>query len=355
MSKCFINGMGCVSGQETSGSSFLESIKDYSDSSVIYAIKPDYKAFIPPAAIRRMSTGVKNSVVASSIALKEAGVNELQGIITGTGMGCIQDSEKFLGNLIDYDEEYLTPTSFIQSTHNTVAGQIALNLKSKAYNFTYVHVGSSFQSALLDGLMQVTEDDKDNILVGGVDEIADHSLMLFQLIGLYKKEGEETYNIFDSKTKGGVLGEGAAFFVLGKEEESNSYAELIDVTVKNCIEEDQLNGFVSQFLASHNTKMEDIDVLILGNNGDVEHDHYYTEMEALFPSSDAVFYKHLFGEFHTVPAISVWIAAKILKLQTIPNELYRSGEKFQKKAMKKVLIYNQFRGKDHSLILLQNV
>lgn len=355
MNKCFINGIGCVSGQESLDADFLESIKDYSNSSLITAVRPDYKSFISPAAIRRMSTGVKNSIVASTLAMKDADVNALQGIITGTGMGCIQDSEKFLGNLISFDEEYLTPTSFIQSTHNTVAGQIALNLKSKAYNFTYVHVGSSFQSALLDGLMQVTDDNKDNILVGGVDEIGAHSLMLFRLIGLYKKEGEETYDIFKSKTKGGVSGEGAAFFVLGNEKKSNSYAELIDVSVRNSIEKEQLNDFVSQFLAFHDTKIEDIDALMLGNNGDVEYDDYYTEMESLFPTSEPIFFKHLFGEFHTAPAISVWLSAKILKQQTIPNVLYRVGEKFKKRPIKKVLIYNQFRGKGHSLILLENV
>lgn len=347
--------MGCVSGQETIDTGFLESIKDYSNSPLITALRPDYKSFIPPAAIRRMSTGVKNSTVASAIALKEANVDELHGIITGTGMGCIQDSEKFLGNLINHDEEYLTPTSFIQSTHNTVAGQIALNLKSKAYNFTYVHVGSSFQSALLDGLMQITGDNKDNILVGGVDEIGKHSLMLFRLIEIYKDEGEETYNIFKSKTRGGVSGEGAAFFVLGNKKRPNSYAELVDVTVRNTIEKDQLNAFVSHFLKSQDMKIEDIDVLMLGNNGDIDYDHYYTEMESFFPLSEPIFYKHLFGEFHTAPAISVWLGSKILKQQTIPSVMFKNGKEFEKKPLKNVLIYNQFRGKDHSLILLKNV
>ncbi len=347
--------MGCVSGQETLETGFLETITDYSNTSLIRVIQPDYKAFIPPVAIRRMSTGVKNSTVASAVALKEADVNELQGIITGTGMGCIQDSEKFLDKLINYDEEYLTPISFIQSTHNTVAGQIALNLKSKAYNYTYVHVGSSFQSALLDGLMQVTESNNDKILVGGVDEIGEHSLMLFKLIGLYKKKEEPTYDIFKSQTGGGVAGEGAAFFVLEKDKKPNSYAELIDVTVRNRVNKEDLNAFVSHFLDAHNTTIQDIDVLMLGNNGDVNFDHYYTEMASFFPSSETIFYKHLFGEFHTVPAISVWLSANILKQQSIPDVLYREGKSSKNKPIKKVLIYNQFRGKGHSLILLENV
>ena len=49
----------------------------------------------------------------------------------------------------------LTPTSFIQSTHNTVGGQIALELQCKGYNFTYVHGSNSFESALLDAKLQL--------------------------------------------------------------------------------------------------------------------------------------------------------------------------------------------------------
>ena len=49
-------------------------------------------------------------------------------IITGTGLGCLEDTEKFLTAMVTNKEEFLTPTSFIQSTHNTVSAQIALLL-----------------------------------------------------------------------------------------------------------------------------------------------------------------------------------------------------------------------------------
>jgi NAD(P)H-hydrate repair Nnr-like enzyme with NAD(P)H-hydrate dehydratase domain len=60
--------------------------------------------------IRRMSKTVKMSSVASQYALKEAGIENPDAIIVGTGMGCSQDSEKFLKNVIDNHEEFLTPT-----------------------------------------------------------------------------------------------------------------------------------------------------------------------------------------------------------------------------------------------------
>lgn|SRR5690554_2049631 len=354
MEKCFINGLGCVSGQETIQNDFLKSPIDHSNAFLIQAQKPDYKSFIPPAAIRRMSSGVKNSIVASACAMKEAEVEEVDGIITGTGMGCIQDSEKFLSKLIEYNEEYLTPTPFIQSTHNTVAGQIALNLKSKTYNFTYVHAGNSFQSALLDGMMKVQENSKKNILVGGVDEIGDHSLMLFRLVNINKKEGQ-TANVFNPKTLGAVMGEAAVFFVLGKEKKENTYAELVDVDMMNEVEENKVENYISQFLKKHQLSNEDIDAVILGNNGDTNFDNYYTEAENVFLNSEKVYFKHLFGEFHASPSIGLWVAAQIIKQQQVPEVLYKNVPSTKKKRYNNVLIYTQYRGKDHSLMLLKNV
>lgn len=354
MEKCFINGLGCVSSQETINDDFLKSPIDYSDAFLIPALKPDYKSFIPPAAIRRMSNGVKNSVVASAYAMKEANVTEVDGIITGTGMGCIQDSEKFLSKLIEYNEEYLTPTPFIQSTHNTVAGQIALNLKSKAYNFTYVHAGNSFQSALLDGMMKVQLDNKNSVLVGGVDEIGDHSLMLFRLVNIYKKEDEKN-DIFYPQTPGAVMGEGATFFVLGNEKQNNTSAELLDVDMLSKVEDDNVPNYINQFLEKHNLVHDDIDAIILGNNGDVKFDHLYTKAEENFETAEKVYFKHLFGDFHASPSIALWIASNIIKKQHIPEVLYRNIPRERKSSYKKVLIYTHYRGQDHSLILLSNV
>lgn len=354
MRKCFINGLGCVSSQETIDNDFLKSPIDYSDASLVPALKPDYKAFIPPAFIRRMSTGVKNSIVASTLAMREADVSELDGIITGTGMGCIQDSEKFLDKLIEYNEEYLTPTPFIQSTHNTVAGQIALGLGSKTYNFTYVHAGNSFQSALLDGMMKIQEDDKKNVLVGGVDEIGDHSLMLFRLVEICKKEGEIA-NVFNPQTPGSIMGEAASFFVLGNEKKGNTYAELVDVDMRNSLEKSEVSNYITQFLKRHNLSTKDIDAVILGNNGDVNFDQYYTEAQATLKSSDKLFFKHLFGESHTSSSVGLWVAAQVLKKQSVPDVLYQTVPEVRKSAYRNVLLYNQYRGTDHSLKLLRNV
>src|SRR5690606_39813906 len=71
---------------------------------------PIYKAFIPPAAIRRMAKGIKMGVATSVQALQKAELKQVDAIITGTGMGCSLDSEKFLKSILDNNEQFLTPT-----------------------------------------------------------------------------------------------------------------------------------------------------------------------------------------------------------------------------------------------------
>lgn len=354
MKRCFINGVGCVSTQATTEENFLDNPVDYANEHRTNVIRPDYRAFIPPAAIRRMGSSVRNSVVASSLALQEAGEKDIDAIITGTGLGCIGDSEKFLNKLLDDDEQYLTPTSFIQSTHNTVAGQIALGLNCKSYNVTYVNAGVSFPSALLDGLMKI-QTGKNRVLVGGMDELSTYTNRLYELISHYKKEGKAPGNILKERTEGCVASEGAAFFVLENEKKSNSYGELLDVFYLNKLEESELESFVESFLKRNGLSIEDLDLMVLGNNGDKHFDHYYDEVEKFTPSNPKVFYKHLFGEFMSSPAVGLWTAAKILKEQNVPEVLFRDVPETPVQNPKYILLYNQYRGKDHSLTLVRNV
>ena len=148
MKKVFVNGCGVISAQKTfDNKEFLKEITTY-NAKVLPVVNPVYKDYISGGAARRMALGVKMGVVASNIAMQEAQLKNVDAIITGTGMGCLLDSEKFLSKLIDNNEQFLTPTSFIQSTHNTVGGQIALGIQCKGYNFTYVHSSVSFESSL---------------------------------------------------------------------------------------------------------------------------------------------------------------------------------------------------------------
>ncbi|WP_339610663.1 beta-ketoacyl synthase N-terminal-like domain-containing protein [uncultured Planktosalinus sp.] len=352
MKKCYINGIGCISAQNTFDGGFLDEVELNTTDVIFSAKNPDYKAFISPGAIRRMAKGVKMGIAASQYALKEAGVVNPDAIITGTGMGCLQDSEKFLKAIIANQEQYLTPTSFIQSTHNTVGAQIALNLQCKGYNFTYVNGPISFESALLDALLQIETGETATILAGGVDETSSHTLSLYELIGLIKKKHQGPFDVLDPKTPGAVFSEGAGFFVLENQKKSTSYAILEAVETHNALKKSEVALFIDQFLRNNNLKAHDIDLIVLGNNGDVAFDGYYDEAETLFPNTSQLYYKHLCGEYNTATTFGLWTALQILKKQEIP-QIFQKNQ-LTKHPINRVLLYNQYRGKDHSLTLLNH-
>ncbi|NMR35111.1 3-oxoacyl-ACP synthase [Chryseobacterium aquaticum] len=351
MSVVYINSAACISVQDTLSENFSEHLKPENSTQVLKAIEPNYKEFIPPAMIRRMSKTVKMSSVASTLALKEAGIEKPDSIIVGTGMGCSQDSEKFLKNVLENNEEFLTPTFFIQSTHNTVAGQIALGLQCHGYNFTYVNTSSALEFSLLDAKLQILDGEADNVLVGSTDEKTDRIMELYQLSNSIKKEENLPSDYLNSKTEGVIWGEGSSFFVLGKEKTENSYAQLKDIQITNKLESNETEKFIREFLVKNNLKNEEIDAVILGFSGDSKSDIYYKKASEIFQNSSLLYYKHLSGEFNTASGFSTFMACQILKNQEIPKVMMINDIK--KDEIKNVVLYNHLKGDDHSLILLE--
>ncbi|WP_293893367.1 beta-ketoacyl synthase N-terminal-like domain-containing protein [Flavobacterium sp.] len=351
MKKTYINGVGCISAQKTFDTFFLEEAVWNKTASILPLKIPIYKDFISPVAIRRMAKGVKNGVVASTLALREAKLETIDAIITGTGMGCMEDSEKFLKAILDNDEQFLTPTSFIQSTHNTVGAQIALGLQCNSYNLTYVNGSVSFESALLDAKMKIEEDEASSVLVGGIDETSEYTMSLLKLIEFIKPENESPFSVLNATSMGVVYGEGATFFILESKIQDTTYAEILDIKILNKLEIDDLETNIIDFLKSNALQIHDIDAVILGYNGDVETDRYYKILsENCFAKTPQVYYKHLTGEYNTASAFGLWTGAKIIKTQQVPEIIKVNA--IEKAAYKKILLYNQYKGTDHSFTLI---
>ncbi len=134
-------------------------------------ISPDYKDYIQPAALRRLSPVLRIGLAASIDCEQQAG-KSFDAISVGTALGCLRDTEKFLVTIHTTTSDFLSPTAFIQSTHNTIGGQISLGLNNHAYNMTHTQNNLSFEVALLDGLLCLREG-KENVLVGAADEKID--------------------------------------------------------------------------------------------------------------------------------------------------------------------------------------
>lgn len=339
MKHCYIHSAVSISAQKTFESKALPSELVKISGKKAEAIHPNYKDYISSMALRRMATGVKMGVTAAKKALKDAGILEPDAILTGTGMGCIEDTEKFLNTIIANDEEFLTPTSFIQSTHNTVGAQIALGLQCKAYNNTYVHGAISFESALMDAQLLIQQGEAKNVLVGGTDELG--------------TEFVDAVRMLEDQTPNGIkvpIGEGSNFFVVSSEKEEHD-VKLLDMEIFSRMTKASIQDKLNDFLTRNDLKPSDIDALILGTNGD-SFDSYYDEVCSNFPKEiTSINYKNMSGEFYTASAFGVYLGYIILKSKTIPNGLLQN--KTPTTPIKTILLYNQFKGRDHSFILLK--
>ena len=333
MKEVFVNGLGLVNAQ------FIDNISDEVSAlteNITKAKSPSLKEIISPAMSRRMASGVKMGIYTAKKALDEAEIDTLDAIITGTALGCLVDSEKFLTNIIQNNEEFLTPTAFIQSTHNTVGSQIALHLNCNAYNFTYTNGFNSFENALLDGFLQIKSEESSNILIGGIDEIGERTYQLQQLIGEIKSETNQ----------GKRYSEGAHFFAISDKKSITSYAKIIDVSIQNEYDKESFFSEILKFIQLNNINLSEIDAIISGIDN--------LQMIDEINSSIAIFtYKDFIGEFGTSSAFGLTLGCEILKNKTFPKAFLANEN--QPDALRNVLLVNGYKGRDLSFTLLQSI
>ncbi|PWV50704.1 beta-ketoacyl synthase N-terminal-like domain-containing protein [Chitinophaga sp. S165] len=348
----YIQGTGCVSPQETAAGNALPATVSPWEGARLKAWEPDYKQWIDVKLIRRMSRVIKMGVAAAKLSLQEAGVEKPDAIITGTAYGCLDDTGVFLSKMINQQEEMLTPTAFIQSTHNTVAGQIALMLGCHGYNNTFVHKAFSFESALLDSMMILREGRLRSILTGAMDELTNHSFNILSRFDIYKKVPVTHEQLLKSDTHGTVAGEGAACFVLGTERGPNTKARLSGLTtLYKPAGKAEISADIDAFMAAHNCSQSEVSLFINGRNGDASGDEWYEHVEnTIMAGKPVATFKHLCGEYPTAASFGMWMGCRILAEQQVAAAAMFKGEVPEK--FEKILIYNQYKQTHHSLILL---
>ncbi|HYI78750.1 MAG TPA: beta-ketoacyl synthase N-terminal-like domain-containing protein [Chryseolinea sp.] len=347
----YIQGMGNISPQKTWDESGLLDQPLVYTGDKLCCHEPDYSKYIDPKHLRRMSRIIKMGVAAGAMALKEAGVSVPNGIITGTAYGCLEDTGIFLNKMIDNKEYALNPTPFIQSTHNTIGSQIALLLQCQGYNQTYTQGAFSFESALLDAILELADSPAQSLLVGGVDEITATSHALQKRFGVFRNT-ENNLDLFKPALDGTVNGEGAAYFVLSGEKGPNEQVSIDAVRMLYKPQDAVVKKEIESFIESAGLKSSDIDFVLLGKSGDQKLDTKTDEIAKMyFGSSSIGLFKHLSGEYPTASGFALWLAAKIIQENHIPDAVVLRNTK---RPMKRVLIYNPYFGTHHSLILLSS-
>lgn len=133
------------------------------------------REYMSPMESRRMCQLMKASFLTSMRALEIAGINKPDAIIIATEHGMFENGKKISGTLNEQGEEGISPTLFMQSTHNTLAGALAIHLGCHGYNITYSQGKESFWWAIQDAQRLIREGKAENVLVGLHDEMPIYS------------------------------------------------------------------------------------------------------------------------------------------------------------------------------------
>ncbi|WP_192348204.1 beta-ketoacyl synthase chain length factor [Algoriphagus sp. Y33] len=213
MRKLYIHHAVSISAQGFWEGFCLSDLKE--DLQEFRAFDPDYKTVIPVMTLRRMSKSTKMALMCG-LTISQNAALDWDAIIVGTGLGNLADTEKFL-NLISGSAAGLnSPTAFTQSSHNTLSGQLALQLKNHGYNMTHVQRNFSFENALKDATLQ-SQSGMNNILLG----VADEYIPLLDSLAREAGYGEADIS---------QLGEGASFFQMSANIPSEIFVK--DILIK---------------------------------------------------------------------------------------------------------------------------
>jgi hypothetical protein len=284
-------------------------------------LAPDYSGFIPAMDRRRMSDVLKMAIACALDCLEQAGLRQPEAIIVGTGLGCGVNTKNFLDNIHSSNGGLISPTAFILSTHNTIAGQISLILKNQRYNMTHTQNSLSFEHALVDAMLCIQNGCK-NVLVGAADEEQG------QLYHLNTRLNRSDFEIAS----------GASFLTLSSEAAQGPSVHLADVQTFGLT--NHVSENIAAFIASNNLTPADVDLVLYSNSS-----HGTTDaLNDLFTPKKLFDYQAITGIYLTNSAFAVSYGSNILLQEEHP--LFGKG-------VSRILVCNNLIPENLGLTLLE--
>lgn len=341
MKKIFVSGIEQISIQKPLSEEWMK--RPISPSKPLArAEELNYKEYFKPLETRRYGKLIKRAIVTSEAVIRLSGVKDVDAIITGTGMGSIQDTEDFFMSMGSDSERMPNPSFFMQSTHNTIGSTLAIRTKNHCYNTTYSDRGVSFDHALYDAYLQICLGNIRHALVGSHDECTP---------SFFKIMSKTSYIGVNTKVS---FGEASVSLILSDEENGGLCClSGMKVLYKPTIE--RLSFALDEMLDEADIKKTDITAVVTGINGNPANDQYYAECcDCIFVDKTLLHYKHLFGEGFSASGLGFYVAVKCLQRGFVPSFICYRGSAVNGSPRHLVLL-NHSDGKKYSLILLSSI
>lgn len=130
----------------------------------------DYKNIIPPMQARRMTPSLCHLIASAHTAIQQSGIDKPDAIVVSTQWGCIVQTVSLLDQLTENGENSLSPTAFMNSTHNSAACTLARILDCKGYNITIVSESNLMDKAESQAEMLIKRGVVKSVLVCAFNE-----------------------------------------------------------------------------------------------------------------------------------------------------------------------------------------
>lgn len=321
------------------------------------SIDPSFKEYVSPIEARRMGRILKRALATSKEALKEAGCETVDAIMTGTGFGCIENTEFFLDALSNDGEQLLKPTYFMQSTHNTISSLVAIQTKNYNYNATYAHKGISFESALHDAWLQFHMDKIGSALVGCHDEMTETFYHIMKKGNVMGQDDERCGEVAVSVVLSRHCEEQQSQLRdkrSGSNSETNPLCRLTGLKMLHQPSTNDLMDAVTTLLQTAGRSLADVDYILTGISGNHQSDQaYLDETRTLFGDKPLLKYKHLFGENFTASGLGFYVAAHCVNAGHVPAHLFVDPDKVCDQRPDCILLYNRSDGNDFTITLME--
>ncbi|MDO8303524.1 MAG: beta-ketoacyl synthase N-terminal-like domain-containing protein, partial [Sedimentisphaerales bacterium] len=183
--------------------------------------------------MRRADKLSRMAVIAAADALENSGMENANkktiGIITSTAFGAHVTTFDFLNDVLDYGEANVSPTTFSNSVHNAAASYISSALDITGPTLTVTQFFFSFHCALQLAKAWLDENRCDYVLVGAVEQYGDVLGYIYDSKLIPAADGR--IKPFNFSPACHVPGEGAAFFLVGKEDSGNIFCGIEEISI----------------------------------------------------------------------------------------------------------------------------
>ncbi len=340
----------------------------------------DYSAFLTPMEGRRMGKLMKRALATSLTALRNAGLEHPDAIVTGTSLGSVADMEPVLNAVCENGGESVKPTNFMQSTHNTLSSLIALRTGTHGYNCTWSQECLSFEDALADAMTQLRLGRISNALVGAFDELSPDAREVQRRGGILRdacKAGEAAASfVLEADGADPVMSgkpgsadasvAGTSPAMNGRAAENGRLVEVVAVRTayipdEKC-QEEELSAILEDMLGKAGLAMCDIDFVLTGRHGvcpeacsgvsaedssrksqpfpegslresqpfhdefqSSHNDAVYERLNGLWQGTPQGLWKHVFGEGFSSSSTGFHLAASSLLQGFLPNQFQLLG------------------------------